>query len=311
MPYKSSCEDVIYKGTIFYPLISTIGKGGIRNLPANPENEKDVSILFVHGYGSSDCIWYPPVKKQKQYIAFAQEAANLGYDVWTISLSDPKHPVIETLAEEELYVTLKRMIKKKPNNKIWIVAHSLGGLIVRYLTEFAECFEPISSYVEKICFLATPHHGLFYEDIKKLFTSALQSVVMVEGQAVATHAISLIPELKKNMEVVNHYFELLNQNGLLNPQFRYKNAVAKLDLVVGCKSQYIEENELKNGVTLEQKEFLVDHMEYPFLTPTLNFLYNLVISNIGFLENIFVTEKIKRLPINRSRDVFNWIFDLT
>jgi uncharacterized protein (TIGR02145 family) len=100
-------------------------------------------LLFIHGWIGDPTTWDVMIPK----ISSDQE---LGYDeIWTYGYNS-------SLSIEENSQKLRNDLARfSGNNKIDIVAHSMGGLVSRSMIEFYNG----SQFVNRIITLGTPHHG--------------------------------------------------------------------------------------------------------------------------------------------------------
>lgn len=102
-----------------------------------------VPILLVHGYVCNSGLW----------MTFRRRLASAGLGpIYTVTLA-PLFGGIDVLVSQ-LAARIDTICAETGARKIMIVAHSMGGLVVRaYLTETA------SSRVAKLVTMGSPHHG--------------------------------------------------------------------------------------------------------------------------------------------------------
>ena len=113
------------------------------------KNESKPAILFVHGYHDNQNAWDD----------YVREAKKLHWRVFRTSTS--KNGSIKKRAHM-LNNYIKKMAKecKVSDNALRVVAHSMGGLDMRYiLSSSSSKFEKSQNAVERLYTIATPHKG--------------------------------------------------------------------------------------------------------------------------------------------------------
>lgn len=125
---------------IFHALEPLLNKHD--ELPA-PAPEKDIPILFVHGFLSNAGFW----------VAFKRNFRNKGMcSLFTINL-DPMTNDIDDYAEQ-LARRVEQVYTLVGQKKLILIGQSMGGLVCRaYLAKYGD------TYVRKIITLGSPHQG--------------------------------------------------------------------------------------------------------------------------------------------------------
>ncbi|MBX9678692.1 MAG: hypothetical protein K2X38_07995 [Gemmataceae bacterium] len=175
------------------------GKG--LDVPANFKAGKR-TFLFIHGLASDI---------DDTFGGFIPECREKGIQCLTFEYPN-QGPIIE--AAERLRSDLRKLERDHPGLKLSIIAHSMGGLVSRYMLEVGE---PPAS-VTDLATLGTPHHGsrlanhfeLFHFARTLLADSTERRIRLSEGLGEA--AIDLRPG--------SNFFEKLDAAGL-NRRVRY------------------------------------------------------------------------------------------
>lgn len=280
-------------------------------------------VLFIHGFNSSEKIWYSK-KKSKDSTRFAERAFELGRDVWSLNFSHSKSVDIRTLALQEIFPSLKYIHGQRKGEKIDIVSHSMGGIYCRFL--FSENFEEkkekcreAEEIVDSVTMLATPNHGINIKRIRKILDSQ-DWVSTFERRLKATDFKFVKKQTNRAFWQILQGSDFLNQLNksprLLNPKISWKNGIATKDILVEYSSAEFSSEEVSNlkNVDLEQKYFETVHMK--------NLLHFLPIFSESSSEDIFAVirrglEKLfpkeipylLRAPIYASEEVFDWTFE--
>ena len=256
-------------------------------------------VLFIHGFNSSDKIWFNHKSRDKEYEGFAERALQDGFDVWILQLSKSKMANLIELAEDDLLTSLM-IIHTTTEKKVKIVAHSMSGVLCRYLSHpiFFEKieFNLLETMVNEVVTLATPHLGF---TIKQKTQNRLFSIIEHFENWVAK---------KKRLPLYSGFFQFLSKSELfitlntdmyLHPGIKWINAVAKHDFFIH-KSSILPVEKLES---LEQKFFNVNHFKLPFYEWILR-----IVNKFGIQSKriTFFTS----LPIYWSNEVYDWIFGL-
>ena len=256
-------------------------------------------VLFIHGFNSSEKIWYSYKNRGIYYEGFAEKALEDGYDVWLLGLSKSKMANLIELAEDDLLSALITIFSIT-NKKIKIVAHSMSGVLCRYLTHpvyYEKTRSDIMEFmVDEIVTLATPHQGF---TVKQKFKNKISSLF---------EHFEIWASKKRRNPLYSGFFQFLSQseffitlntNFYFNPAIKWTNAVAKHDFFIHKSS--ILPTETMQGV--DQKFFNVNHFKVPFsdIIITIKNKFSLKSPKMDF----FTTP-----PIYWSVDVYNWIFKI-
>ncbi len=254
-------------------------------------------VLFIHGFNSSEKIWFSHKKAGIFYQGFAEKALQDGYDVWLLGLSKSTKANLIELAEDDLLSSLQ-IIFGLTNKKIKIVAHSMSGVLCRYLSHpiYFESIESdiMENMVFEVVTLATPHHGFsFKQKFKNKISRIFEHFEIWASKKKQTSLYSSFFQYFSQSE----FFTSLNSNVYFNPEIKWTNAVAEHDFFVH-KSSILPEN---SGTNVHQKFFNVNHFKPPFSDYIIRFLNKFSIKS---RKMDFLTSP----PIYWSPEVYEWIF---
>lgn len=274
-------------------------KNGLAELVHTTLSSNGFPILFVHGFGSHGDIWF----KFKDSIGniFKSE----GFDVWTLSLSNPISGNLTDLAHEDLLTSINFIYQKK--GKLRIIAHSMGGLILRYLLK-DEVKHPypvkkVIQMIEGVTMLATPNHGIKYQQMEQIsnIMDKIMGIIPVDDE-----------KLKSFPYFNQAYFQLiyssgiiksLNENGeVLNSSVRWQNGIAIHDNLVPIESAKFDPSEFPKNIRLIQEAFPCDHMAYPLTDKLMKSLSAFKDLKKFFSNHIYP-------PIHRYEPVAKWIIE--
>ncbi len=113
-------------------------------------NRKSSPILFVHGIFHNSTAFYK-LEKEAKKLGFSSTRT---LELWT-TFSSFEELVERLKTEVRLLLKSPEYMHIETPKKVHIVAHSLGGMIVRG----ALLDEQFSKKIEKVIFLGTPHQG--------------------------------------------------------------------------------------------------------------------------------------------------------
>ncbi|MFX0015985.1 MAG: esterase/lipase family protein [Promethearchaeota archaeon] len=246
-------------------------KHGTARLINKTVDRRGLPVLFVHGFGSSPEIWFKYPDSLGKFFLQKKEI-----DVWSLGLSNAISGDIEVLAQEDLYTSLS-FIFERSETLIHIIAHSVGGIIVRFLLcpHFQHSDLKPEELVQGVSLLSVPNHG----------TNKFKSDRIWNTMSLITNYIrfnQLFVQVLRSSELIN---ALNNQKPCLNPKVKWQNAVSSFDNLIEPESMRFMEEELLD-IDLIQKEFPCDHIVYP-----LKWLFN---------DNY--------PPIHRYSPVAEWIY---
>jgi hypothetical protein len=139
-------------------------------LRLNPKSSNDRGdIIFVHGLrGNPITTWHPQEREDEECWPYwlGQDEPNLG--IWSYGYNAP----LWRTRAEELFDQGTTLLNALTSNEIGqqqrraiFITHSLGGLVVKKMLEFATRFEnnprikAVTEQTKGIVFLATPHLG--------------------------------------------------------------------------------------------------------------------------------------------------------
>ena len=110
-------------------------------------NARPFPLLFVHGYFCNRAIW----------LSFMRDAASRGYLCEALTLPQPFDPIESnaSVVDAAIDQLLARATREgAPADCVVIVAHSMGGLVVRAALQHID-----ASRVAHVITLGAPHHG--------------------------------------------------------------------------------------------------------------------------------------------------------
>jgi hypothetical protein len=247
-------------------------KQGTARLINKTVDRTDFPILFVHGFGSTPEVWFRYPDSLGEFFLQKEEI-----DVWSLGLSNSISGDIKLLAQEDLYASLN-FIYQRSETLIHIVAHSVGGIIVRFLLcpHINHSFLNAEELVGGVSLLSVPNHG----------TNKFKSDRIWNMMSLVTNYISfnqLFVQVLKSSKLIS---SLNHHQPCLNPKIKWQNAISTFDNLIEPESMRFEEEKLLD-IDIEQREFPCDHTVYP-----LKWLFN---------DNY--------PPIHRYSPVAEWIYE--
>ncbi|MFX0182697.1 MAG: esterase/lipase family protein [Candidatus Hodarchaeota archaeon] len=245
-------------------------------------------VLLIHGFGSTMDIWF------KYSDSIGNYFVEHDLDVWALELSDAITGNIEVLAHEDLLASL-HYIHEKQRKKVWIISHSMGGIISRYLVSsnisHPYPLKKITKMINGVTLLATPNHGVGSskgDGILDLFRH-INNFFLSQKEIDSDINIAFL-QLTKSSKLIQ---KLNNGKFILHPSIRWQNGYGLYDKLIPIENAEFREDELDPQIYLNQKEFPVDHMVYPF------------VDIIKYFEKVFPA-------IHRYKPVAEWILtDIT
>ncbi|MCK4847472.1 MAG: alpha/beta hydrolase [Candidatus Heimdallarchaeota archaeon] len=214
-------------------------------------------ILMLHGFGSSEAIWFNSQTSLGNYFA------ERGVDCWTLNLSKAILGDITALAHEDLYTAINFIfnLKKQP---VVIVAHSMGGIITRVLTSpnFDHGFnlKNLEERIRGVALLTVPNHGVDIGDVSQIedLANLVLKIFKPESKPFQSDFGLGFVQLVKTSQLT----KTLNKEPKLNTKIEWINVVGTYDAVVPKNSALFKESALEN-ISIIQKEFPCDHLVYP------------------------------------------------
>lgn len=292
---------------------TTQGTAWLRHpIPESKQRVDKPPILFIHGFNSNDLIWYPREDLPRGYVSFVELAMKAQHPCWTLQLSDSRSIYLPLLAEEDLLTALEHVYQYHGGQKIHVVAHSMGGLVTRVLIEQSipkqvTTVDEAVSMIEKVSFLGTPHHGVGWIRVRKIWQEFDEDI----PSKLIARTYSTLKRTGILFFLVNDFLKYMNSFPILHPRIYFKNAFGLKDLVVGKKSPQLSPDEVMPGTVIEQRAFDVDHMEYPLFSSALDYIHDWISLAESRLQSTFQwqipKDQLQRIPINRSKEVFDWI----
>ncbi|MHA1213746.1 MAG: hypothetical protein ACTSPG_00435 [Candidatus Hodarchaeales archaeon] len=218
---------------------------------------------MIHGFGSNPDVFFNFKNSLGNF--FKKEKLNC----WALGLSNNVSGNLQLLAHEDV-LTAVNFLYEKYSRKICIIAHSMGGIIVRVFTsphiDHPYPLRPIEKMIQGISLLTVPNHGVGKTDISKL----QETVNLIKG-VLAPDKSPLPADLGLGfiqLASKSHLLSTINQDPPLNPNIKWLNIVGSYDRVVPLESAIFTAKEVakipKNNFM--QREFPCDHMTYPLTT---------------------------------------------
>ncbi|MHA1971867.1 MAG: alpha/beta hydrolase [Candidatus Hodarchaeales archaeon] len=220
---------------------------------------------MIHGFGSNPEVFFHFKDSLGNF--FTEEKLNC----WALGLSNNVSGNIKLLAHEDV-LTAVNFLYEKYKKKVIIVAHSMGGILVRVFTSphinHPYPLSAIEKMIQGISLLTVPNHGVGKTDITKL----QETVNLIKG-VLAPDKSPLPSDLGLGfiqLASKSHLLNTINQKPPLNPKLKWLNIVGTYDRVVPRESAIFTDKELEKipKDNFLQHEFPCDHMTYP-LTATL------------------------------------------
>ncbi|MFW9855961.1 MAG: esterase/lipase family protein [Candidatus Thorarchaeota archaeon] len=223
-------------------------KHGTARLINETVDRRGSPVLFVHGFGSSPRIWFKYPDSLGKFFLKKEEL-----DVWSLGLSNAISGDIEILAQEDLYASLV-FIYKRDKKRIHIIAHSIGGIIVRYLLcpHFDHFSFNAEDLVSGVSLLSVPNHG----------TNKFKSDRIWNMMSLITNYISfnrLFVQVLRSSKLIG---SLNRHKPCLNPKIKWQNAISTFDNLIEPESMRFAEEDMTD-IEIEQREFPCDHIVYP------------------------------------------------
>jgi esterase/lipase len=256
-------------------------------------------ILMVHGFGSNAEVWFTHEKSLGNFFK------SQGYDCWALNLSNDVSGNIEILAHEDLLTSVDFIYRKK-QEKVIIIAHSMGGIISRVFTSphFTHPYPlgRIEEMIKGIALLTVPNHGVEMGDI-----SRIEETVNTIRKLMKTDQKPLTSDFGLGfvqLTYKSHLIKTLNKPLVLNQNISWLNAVGTHDRVVPLKSALFSESEIDQLPSFSQQEFVCDHMVYPLAST----LKKVIKATSNLLDSTKLDSKFIIYPaIHRYREVGEWI----
>jgi len=132
------------------------------------KTNSDSSLLLIHGLCMNSQQW-----KKNGFDYGKQISTTLGFNLFSLDYNSGKH-ISENGQElseklEELY------LKKELGSELHVLAHSMGGLVIRSAVYYGEnSGKSWVKILKKVVFLGTPHHGAPLEVGGNWFESLLE-----------------------------------------------------------------------------------------------------------------------------------------
>ncbi len=230
-------------------------------------NHKKKIVLFIHGAADNELCWYRTNDTDSVNIAY-----NLrdDYEMAPILLRYNSGLSILENAEKLSAIIKTFMGQLSEDKELYIVAHSMGGLIFRQTLGLAiSSHENWTRTLNKIIYLGSPHHGAPLEDFGKLTTGILNILPNPYTKLIAkiinlrSEGIKDLGSKIKNTETHNN--ELFNSKEYFIAATVFKDKDNVMSRYLGDIMVPIES--AKNGLhDLSENVFLITDTSHPKLT---------------------------------------------
>ena len=214
-------------------------------------------ILMLHGFGSSEAIWFNSPASLGNYFT------ERGVDCWTLNLSKAISGDITALAHEDLYTAINFIYSQK-NQPVVIVAHSMGGIITRVLTSpnFDHSFnlKDLEKQIKGVALLTVPNYGVDVGDVSQIedLANRILKILKPESKPFQSDFGLGFVQLVKTSQLA----KTLNKEPQLNTNIEWINAIGTYDAVAPKNSSLFHKSTLTE-TSLIQREFPCDHLAYP------------------------------------------------
>lgn len=203
-------------------------------------------------------------------------------DCWSLGLSNAISGDIQLLAHQDL-LTAIHFIYQKREKPLVLVAHSMGGIIVRVFISphlnHPYPLQKIEKMLKGVVLLTVPNHGVALTDISRIEETVrlIQNFIASKETLAPDLGLGFIQLVSKSQ-----LLKKINSKPPLNPHIKWINIVGSFDRIVPLESALFTQNEIEQlpAGNLIQHEFPCDHMTYP-LTTTLQKMTQ----SIPLLEN--------------------------
>src|SRR5690625_136819 len=146
--------------------------------------KNDVPIIFIHGYNSGEGAWKSTEFSDRMKARLSEN------NIYYVNYSkNSRNDITSTTVQKAFEETFTEAIKKDGHAQVDVVAHSMGGLGVRW---FLKNNPEYVDNIRHIQFIATPHNGANIAFINRL-ASILQEPEFyydLQGQTVEQYLAS-------------------------------------------------------------------------------------------------------------------------
>ena len=231
-------------------------------------------IIFIHGFNSSAQIWGDEAQ------GFVSVAIDKRYLPFVIDFSDSFNGSIVNLADFDLWYAYKYvkdfLASTYSNDKIPsinFVAHSMGGIILRYFLSLKhdhvnhQASDLQSDPIHTVALLGVPNHGISKRNSDN-FVSKMEKIIK---------DFNTFAGKKRSLKIANKaFFQLLSGNSIITsllenlytnmwPELFWMNFIAERDIVVERNSSFFPPEEISYLQDhFYQNEFDATHMRNPF-----------------------------------------------
>ncbi len=251
-------------------------------------------ILFLHGFGSNASVWY----NFKDSLGHFFQSNKL--DCWSLGLSNAVSGDIQLLAHQDL-LTAVHFIYQRRNRPLVIIAHSMGGIIVRVFSSphlnHPYPLQKIEKMIKGIVLLTVPNHGVALTDIKQIEETVrlIQNFIASKETLAPDLGLGFIQLVSKSQ-----LLEKINSKPPLNPHIHtWINAVGSFDRIVPLKSALFTKKEIDQipAGNLIQKEFPCDHMTFPLANKIQKMTQSIPLLENALKDTVFhIYPAIHRFP---------------
>ena len=257
-------------------------------------------LLFIHGFNSSAEIW------GNQSEGFVSSAIKKKYIPFVIDFSDSFNGSIVNLADQDLFFLfefVRTFLKDHFTSQqlpIHFVAHSMGGIILRYFLSFnhkhtnhtAEDLK--KSNLKSAALLGVPNHGISKSNSDNLVSKMEKFIMDFNALAGKKYTLKLANkaffQLLSGNSIIDSLLENLSSN--MWPELFWMNFIGNRDIVVDKNSSFFPTEEVEYlQSNFYQMDFDATHMRNPFHSFT-----NALVKKIPFTDSKFFSRIEKKTP---------------
>jgi hypothetical protein len=238
------------------------------------------TVIFIHGFNSTYKIWGNLNKPN----SFLKQFYDYGFNCYTINFSNTILTSIVELADEELEQGIDFILSKfQEMKKLVFIAHSLGGVILRYYLDVDLQHQYHKSNdlkrrlnISTIALLASPNHGIsvsssvFRDSKKEMQLKSHDKNIFQEINSETSFREKIKNKFQSNVLSELYYdsklMYTLNNDVSSNlwPEIPIYNFIASDDIIVNSGSANFHPNEIDYHKNFHQQEFKSVHMKNPF-----------------------------------------------
>ena len=259
----------------------------------NAETDEDhVPIIFIHGYNSGKSAWEGTEFSQHMKDRLSEN------NIYYVSYDEnSRNDVTSDIVQNAFEKTFKQAIETDTNPQVDVVAHSMGGLGVRW---FLRNHPSYADNIRHIQFIATPHHGAEIAFVNRLVSILDEPELYydLQGQSVEEY----IAPYKKLYEQYEED-EAFNTDG--KPK-KYDQWVQETNPEVFQK--IIDRQTETVDISEQHKETIKNDFGIKWLKSTENYRYSGAFeeySKLIFGKHLYMDKYKLNIDIDSDRKLFN------